>query len=98
MSEIRVKPDELESQGRDLNGFAQDLEEILSNIDSKINEIIESWDGMAQDGYYNMYSTMKESLNQFPKLVDSLGDATISAAQAFANVDEQLQSSFNSAM
>ena len=53
---------------------------------------------MAQEGYINMYQTMKESLDQFPELVNSLGDATISAAEAFANVDEQLQSSFNSAM
>ena len=43
-----------------------------------------------------MYSNMKQSLDQFPDIVDSLGDATVSAAQAYAGVDEQLQSSFKS--
>ena len=44
-----------------------------------------------------MYQTMKQSLDKFPELVNSLGEATVSSAQAFASVDEQLQSGFKSA-
>ena len=67
-------------------------------IDGKISEIIAGWDGLAQDAYFNMYESMKQSLDKFPELVESLGNATVSAADAFASVDEQLQSGFNSAM
>ena len=41
---------------------------------------------------------MKTSLDKFPELFESLSSATVSAAEAFASVDEQLQSGFNSAM
>ena len=41
---------------------------------------------------------MKQSLDQFPQLVESLGEATVSAAEAFASVDEQLQSGFSSTL
>ena len=44
-----------------------------------------------------MYTSMKESLDKFPELVNSLGEATVSSAQAFASVDEKLQSSFKGA-
>ena len=44
-----------------------------------------------------MYTTMKQSLDKFPELVNSLGEGTVSAAQAFNSVDEQLQSSFKTA-
>lgn len=98
MASIRVTPEELSSQGNDLIGFAGNLADILSQIDGKINEIIGGWDGLAQDAYFNMYETMKQSLDKFPELVESLGSATVSAADAFASVDEQLQSGFNSAM
>lgn len=97
MASIRVTPETLESQGNDLIGYAGDLSDILNNIDSKINEIIEGWDGLSQDAYFDMYTTMKQSLDKFPELVESLGDATVSAAQAFGSVDEQLQSGFKSA-
>lgn len=97
MASIRVTPETLESEGNDLIGYSGDLADILELIDNKITEIIDGWDGLAQDAYFDMYTTMKESLDKFPELVDSLGDATVSAAQAFANVDEELQSGFKGA-
>ncbi len=97
MASIRVTPETLNAQGTDLIGYSSDLADILSSIDSKINEIIDGWDGLAQDAYYEMYTNMKQSLDKFPELVDALGQATVSSAEAFSSVDEQLQSSFKSA-
>lgn len=94
MASIRVTPETLSSEGDDLIAYAGDLSDVLKSIDSKINEIIDGWDGLAQDAYFDMYSTMKESLDKFPELVNSLGEATVSAAEAFSGVDEQLQSGF----
>ena len=51
-----------------------------------------------KDAYYEMYAYMKESIDKFPELVNSLGQATASFAQAFASVDEELQSSFKGAL
>lgn len=97
MASIRVTPETLETEGNDLIGYGGDLADILNSIDTKINEIIDGWDGLAQDAYFDMYTTMKESLDKFPELVNSLGEATVSSAQAFASVDEELQSSFKGA-
>ena len=69
----------------------------LTLINNKITEIDEGWDGLAQTAYSSMYQTMNESLVKFPELVDSLGQATVAAAKAYATVDQELQSSFNSA-
>lgn len=95
MASIRVTPETLNSQGADLCQFAQDLRDVLKLIDTKIGDIIDGWDGLAQDAYFNMYDSMKESLDQFPELVDSLGKATQGAAEAFATVDDELKSSFS---
>lgn len=97
MASIRVTPETLNTQGNDLVGYAGELSEILVSIDSKINEIIDGWDGLSQDAYFDMYTTMKTNLDKFPELVDSLGQATVSSAEAFSDVDEQLQTGFNSA-
>lgn len=98
MASIRVTPETLDSEGHDLIGYADDLKTTLVNIENKIQEIIDGWDGLAQDAYYEMYTSMKESLDQFPNLVESLGNATVSSAEAFAQVDEQLQTSFKGAL
>lgn len=94
MANIRVTPETLHTQGNDLISFAGNLTEILGSIESKVNEIIDAWDGLAQDSYYDMYANMKQSLDKFPELVEALGQATTAAADAFNSVDEQLSSSF----
>ena len=97
MASIKVTPETLNTQGGDLIAYAGNLSETLASIDGKINEIIGGWDGLAQDSYFDMYTTMKQSLDKFPELVEALGKATTAAAEAFSTVDEQLQSSFKSA-
>lgn len=97
MASIRVTPETLNTQGTNLVDYSGDLSDILSSVEAKINEIIDGWDGLSQDAYYDMYTTMKQSLDKFPELVRALGEATISSAEAFSGVDEQLQSGFKSA-
>ena len=94
MAIIRVTPEQLESQGRDLIGMANEISDIMKMVEAKINEIIAGWDGLAQDAYYDMYLQMKQMLEKFPELVDSIGQATIASAQAFSQVDEELRNSF----
>lgn len=97
MASIRVTPETLNSQGQALVDYAGDLRDVLKSIDAKINEIIDGWDGLAQDAYFDMYTNMKQSLDQFPELVDSLGEATKASAEAFGNVDSELKNSFSNA-
>ncbi len=95
MAFIKVTPEELSGQGDQLIQYASDIQDILGQIQTTIEAIDAGWDGLAMDAYYNMYTEMKQSLDQFPKLVDSLGNATKSAASAFGEVDDQLKSGFS---
>lgn len=97
MANIRVTPETLSAQGNELIGYAGDLSDVLDLIKTKVDEIIDGWDGLAQDAYYDMYTTMNESLVKFPDLVNALGEATVSSAEAFSTVDEQLRDGFKSA-
>ena len=92
---ITLTPEELDAQGKDLIQFASDLSDILKSVDAKVEEINAGWKGLAQDAYFNMYGEMKTSLEKFPEMVEGLGNATVAAAEAFSQVDETLQGSFN---
>lgn len=97
MGNIRVAPEILNSQGTDIIGYAGDIGEILSSVNTKINESIDVWDGLAQDAYLDMYTNMKDSLDKFPELVNALGEATVSVSTVFSSVDKQLRDGFKSA-
>lgn len=94
MANIRVTPEELEQQGNNLVDMSEELADILKNVDAKISEICDSWDGLAQNAFMSSYENLKETLNTFPEIVNGLGQQTIAAAQTFGEVDSQLSSSF----
>lgn len=96
MATIRVTPEELNTQGAELIAYAETLSATLDDVRNKIEEIIAGWDGLAQDAYYEMYSSMETTLKEFPTAVDSLGQVTQAAATAFSDLDETLKSSFSS--
>ena len=94
MANIRVTPEQLTAQGNDLQNYGERIIEVISKIDHKIAEIDGGWDGLAQDAFVNMYESMKPTMQQFPELVKSLGQATVAAADAFGTVDEELRNNF----
>ena len=58
MANIKVTPEELNSQGDSLVSYAGDLSDILKQIDAKIAEIDNGWDGLAQTAYTGMYRSV----------------------------------------
>ncbi len=96
MANIRVTPEELEIQGKNLVSLAKnEIEAILRQVDTQVQAICDSWDGLAQDAFLLSYQDMKEILDQFPVVVEGIGGQAISAAQRFAGVDTDLSSSFH---
>ena len=95
MATIRLTPEELNQQGQDIQGLADELISLLAQVDSKINAAWDGWDGLAQDAFLNSYSSMKSTLDQFPELVRAFGQQACGAAEAFGTADSELASSFN---
>lgn len=95
---IVLNPELLENQGEELVNYSEQLADILRSIDTKINEIIENWYGMAQDSYFELYNEIKKSLDTVPGVVDTLGKAAIETSNAFQEVDETLSNQFRSAL
>ncbi len=96
MANIRVTPEELEQQGKVLVDLAEnDIEQILTRVQTQVQTICESWDGLAQDAFLLSYQNMQEMLKQFPVVVNGIGSQAIAAAQTFGQVDSELSSSFS---
>lgn len=94
MATIRLTPEELSQHGADIQGMGEEIDGILTNLDSKIETVISEWDGLAQDAFYDSYTSMKDTLKDFASLVTGFGQQVSAAAEAFESVDTELQSAF----
>lgn len=93
MADIIVTPTELEAGGNDLKNLSTEVTDVLDDVKREIERMAETWDGLAADAYFGLYIDYSESLKQFPLIVESLGEATIKAAESFSDVDGQIADS-----
>jgi len=88
MALINLTPGQLEDLGGEVKNVGTSVETLLGELATIINSIGAGWDGLAKDAYASSYSSMKETLNQLPGIVDGLGQQVIIAAQAFAQAEK----------
>lgn len=92
MAELRVTPEVLDGQGDNLKQLSEDLQQVLNDVDIKINEIIDGWDGIGQDAYYDLYTQIKESIKDVPTIINNLGEGAKTAAKAYLDAEEAIKS------
>lgn len=92
---LNVTPEELETQGKTMEGYGDQLIELFDSVTTLVGEIDSEWDGLGQNGYTEMYDSLKDSLKQAGECVQSLGKATQEAAKAYAETDQQIANSFS---
>ncbi|BCN32348.1 WXG100 family type VII secretion target [Anaeromicropila herbilytica] len=95
MAGIKVTPEELSKQGGDVIGYAGEIKHSLDSLDKKVDAVIDAWDGLAQDGFFQEYEKLKKELDKFPDVVEGLGKQIKGAAEAFEKTDSELAKLFN---
>ncbi len=95
MATLRVTPEELREQGNTMKNYGDQLVELFDSVTSLVNQIDGEWDGLGQNGYTEMYDSLKDSLKQAGECVQQLGEATVQAAQAYEDADQQIANSFS---
>lgn len=95
MATLRVTPEELRKQGSTMEGYGDQLVELFDSVTNLVAEIDAEWDGLGQNGYTEMYDSLKDSLKQAGECVQTLGKATQSAADAYEEADQAIASSFS---
>lgn len=94
MASIKVTPEELKTQGESIVKMGDEIETKMTTLDTTINTVVSEWDGLAQDAFLEAYNELKETLKQFPVIVNGIGTQVVSAADTFAQTDTDLSSAF----
>lgn len=90
---ITITPEDLRTASTNFSNKAGEIREILNYLRSEVNRLESSWDGAAQDQFFMTYEEMSKNLEQFPEVVDGLGQALSSVAQTLEETDQALADS-----
>ena len=71
MAKIRITPDTLENQARQLNSLKDEHERVFSQIKQLVNSLSSEWEGEANRAFTDSFNTREAELRKFAADIDS---------------------------
>ncbi len=90
---ITITPEELRDSSTMFNNKAEEITQILNDLRSEVDSLEATWDGAAQDAFFQSYEEMQSTLEQFPVILEGIASQLTSVADTLEDTDEQLSQS-----
>lgn len=87
---IQVTPDELRAKGSSFISNSERIGEIVKNLDSLRNEMMEIWKGSASSAFMNQYTDLRPSMDKFTQLVNDIGRQIQDVANTVEQTDRDI--------
>lgn len=87
---ITITPEELRDSSTMFQNKAEEITQILADLRSEVDSLESTWDGAAQDAFFQSYEEMSTTLEQFPEILEGISTQLTSVADTLEDTDEQL--------
>lgn len=93
---ITMTPEELREAASFLDSTREEIAEKIGAVESKVNDLLNTWDGAAQDAFFDSFTNDMLPIlkNDFPSVLEGISTQLTSAADALEQVDEEVASAF----
>ena len=95
MAELKVTPEELMNYGNKIAEKAEQLNNQVKALDSRIESIASAWTGISSNAFYNRYVELQPSLHGFAQILQQIASVAQTSAKTYDDVDVELASNFN---
>ena len=96
MSQIRFNQEGLADAAQKLHGQGNDLENLISQMQSVVSSLPESWEGSAAVAYVEQFSSLKPGLDKTRELVETIAHQIDQTLQAAQELDSKIAGVFKS--
>ena len=87
MAQLRVTPEQLRSRASEYRAQGEQVEEVITKLDSLINTLESEWEGVSASRYIAQYSDLRPSFVSMQQLITDLASALDQEANKFEAAD-----------
>jgi WXG100 family type VII secretion target len=92
MALIKVTPESLEAQAKDLLSKKAEHEQVYANIKKLVNALVNDWQGEAQTAFLNSFTQKDPLFRQFSEETEKFAQFMNQAAQKMRATEDELKS------
>ena len=93
---IAIDPSEMRAIINDYNADSQSVQDVISRMDSRINQLEAIWTGQASSAYAARYYEFKPGFDNMRQLIADIATALSQATDAFEQTDQAAAQSMRS--
>lgn len=95
MANIRISPDTMRERAGQYRNEAQEVGQVISNMDNLLNNLQSEWEGEASQSYANRYfSELKPNFQKAQEMINEIASALDKTAAEMEEMDNRIASSF----
>ncbi len=91
--QIRMTPETMRQRAGETDTQAQNMQDLISKMDSLLNTLKGEWEGDAMRGYEDRYNKIKPVLNNARELLVEIATNLRATAQIVEETDQRIDSS-----
>lgn len=89
MVRIRISPEQVRNVANQFRNASQESSDIVNRLNSAMSGIEPEWEGLTKQRFWGEYQAWRNSMTQFIKLLESIGQQLDAIAARFASADQQ---------
>lgn len=95
--QILMSPEEMRGNARQIDGYRDQIESLLSQLDGTISVVEAGWRGASQCSFLQSYQEMKaNALSHFPEILEGISTQLTTSADVMEDTDTQLSQMLHS--
>ncbi len=93
--QIRISPEEMRRKAGSYRTEGENLEGIISTMDTLLGELQNEWEGSASESYATRYEELKPSFVKARELIEEIATSLESVASTMEQTDSDIASAFH---
>ena len=93
-SQIRISPEEMRSRASSYRNEGENLEQIITNMDTLLTQLQSEWEGAASQSYAERYEALKPGFVKARELVEEIAVSLETVASTMEQTDADIASAF----
>lgn len=94
MGQIRITPDDMRSRASEYRTEGNKLEDIISTMDTLLENLQGEWEGAASESYASRYAELKPGFQKARDLIEEIATSLETVATTMEDTDSSISASF----
>ncbi|AGF54056.1 MAG: hypothetical protein K0R54_5825 [Clostridiaceae bacterium] len=92
--QIRITPERMFERAKEYLGEAEAIGQVISKMDTLINELQSEWEGQASAKFADQYNELKPSFQKMQELTETIAKQLQQTGNAMQQMDQDIANQF----